>query len=299
VTPADYLAHRRSLFYPKTDEPVVGTRHHIDWAANRPTLRRYSFTPHDYSMIAEGRVIEAAHKAGVPVARVKTVRFEPTQSWQEMEVAQGATIARLVTPGQKLAAYKDLGRTLAILHAVDARGAGLIDPFSETPTGLHGCWVYYLQTNLISHLDYATKHNLLDQAEVHYVSSKLGGFISQHKWANFPTTLLHGDLNDHNVFVQQDLVTAIIDWEDALIGDPIFDLAYWATFVAHTPDTWPTFLDSYFLHAGPKPSDFDLRFWTYYLRISLSKLVQLHRYGVSDLTFATNRIENGLNHLLP
>jgi len=38
-------------------------------------------------------------------------------------------------------------------------------------------------------------------------------------------SLLHGDLNPHNVFVRDDQISGIIDWSYARFGDPLFDFA--------------------------------------------------------------------------
>ena len=303
MTSDAYLTHRRSIFYPKTDEPVNKTRHHIDWGAGRPMLRRYSMVEHDYSMMAEARVVAEVSKTGVPVIPM-TVHFEPKQSYQEMAPARGVSIASLQTVEERKAAYADLGRVLAVLHTVKVDGCGLINPFEPHLVGLQRGWANWgghLSNRLEEHVHYATHHGLINEGRGYCVEraimDRAGPFtlLGQTPFES----LLHGDLSDHNVFVQQDAITAIIDWEDALGGDPLFDLAYWATFVNHTPDTHASLLDAYFAYSGDKPADFNLRFWTYYLRIALSKLVQLHRYGVPDLTQAIARIETGLNHCLP
>lgn len=51
--------------------------------------------------------------------------------------------------------------------------------------------------------------------------------IAQHHLADRDTraVLLHGDLQAAHVFVHGDAVVAVLDWADACVGDPMFDLA--------------------------------------------------------------------------
>src|SRR5262249_51720235 len=91
--------------------------------------------------------------------------------------------------------------------------------------------------------------------------------------------LLHGDLSGRNIFTDGVAITAVIDWEDCLAGDPVFDLAFWATF--HQDERHGALLDGY-ASVRPLPADFDARFWLYYLRVALSKTVQRHRFGYPD-----------------
>jgi hygromycin-B 4-O-kinase len=47
--------------------------------------------------------------------------------------------------------------------------------------------------------------------------------------------LVHGDFGSNNVIVDDGRVTAVLDWENAMIGDPLYDVAnteFWATHLA-------------------------------------------------------------------
>jgi len=109
--------------------------------------------------------------------------------------------------------------------------------------------------------------------------------------------LLHGDLGSHNVFTDGRDVTAVIDWEDALSGDPVFDIAFWATF--HPDRRHAAFLDGY-RAVRALPADFEWRFWLYYLRVALAKTVLRHRLGITDRPGrlpASRRIQKGLERV--
>jgi Ser/Thr protein kinase RdoA (MazF antagonist) len=92
-------------------------------------------------------------------------------------------------------------------------------------------------------------------------------------------SLLHGDLGHHNVFSDGQHITAIIDWEDCLCGDPVFDIAFWGTFCRDY--MLDPFLKGY-RTIRQLPGDFELRYWLYYLRIALSKTVHRFRFGYPD-----------------
>lgn len=110
----------------------------------------------------------------------------------------------------------------------------------------------------------------------------------QDLFKNVTPVLLHGDLGNHN-FISADgkSISALIDWEDCLIGDPVFDIAYWATFFKDN------MLDDFLIgyakinpaispvgETAPKP--WRRLGWLYYLRIALSKTVHRFYFGYTD-----------------
>lgn len=107
--------------------------------------------------------------------------------------------------------------------------------------------------------------------------------------------LLHGDLGNHN-FISADgkSINALIDWEDAMSGDPIFDIAFWGTFFKD--HMLKDFVAGYTTIAS-LPHDFEKRYWLYYLRVALSKTVHRFRFGYQDpigRPSASRRIQKAL-----
>jgi thiamine kinase-like enzyme len=112
--------------------------------------------------------------------------------------------------------------------------------------------------------------------------------------------LLHGDPGNHNVLVDGDTVRALIDWEDALAGDPIYELAFWTTFHPARRHTllWRSYFCSEDLDALPR--SVWQRFWLYYVRIALAKTVVRFRFGYQDRpgrAKAADRIPGGMARL--
>ena len=148
-------------------------------------------------------------------------------------------------------------------------------------------------TRLPEHLHYLWGHELATSEQIVEIDAAMKGFAAKRLVTK--SYLLHGDLNSRNLFVDHTgFITHLIDWEDALGGDPIFDLAFWATF---HPELDHKHLIQAYYHQVVKPADFDYRFWVYYLRIAVSKAVLLHKEGHKDLTRAKGRIETALERL--
>jgi aminoglycoside phosphotransferase (APT) family kinase protein len=72
--------------------------------------------------------------------------------------------------------------------------------------------------------------------------------------------LLHGDPGFHNLLVHDGRVSALLDWERSLVGDPAQDLAYVRSHVERVIE-WPVFLDAYCAAGGIAPSDDRLRYY--------------------------------------
>jgi aminoglycoside phosphotransferase (APT) family kinase protein len=190
-----------------------------------------------------------------------------------------------------------IGRVLRAIHAVAATGAGLLDlenVSSELPTGLHSAWADYVFLNLDKHIESCCQFGLIDKKMARKIA-RLFETMAQ-AIANRPSCLLHGDPGTHNVCVENNAITRLLDWEDALVGDPLFDVAMVSTF--QPPRRVQSFLEGYEL---ANPSDDEQRLLAlYFLRIALSKSVHRARFGIADLPNRTpghHRIYRGVSDL--
>jgi len=69
-----------------------------------------------------------------------------------------------------------------------------------------------------------------------------------HRLADAPVPLapLHGDYYGDNILIEGGVVTGLLDWEAARVGDPLWDLARTeAAAFATTPDAWARFRAAY------------------------------------------------------
>ena len=215
------------------------------------------------------------------------------------------------SPGRPLAALnddeprfrlrlRDLGRLVARVHSHPIAGYGLLDarPIAAgggPPRGIWDAWPEYLRVNLAAHVDSCVRAgDLTGAGAVAFLSA-----LERHAAGlDVPGgVLLHGDLGSHNVLTDGDRLLALIDWEDALAGDPVYDVAFWATF--QPPERHAAFLAGY-REVRPLPDDFPVRFWLYFVRILLAKAVHRRRFGYPDRPdrpTAARRIRDALENL--
>lgn len=176
--------------------------------------------------------------------------------------------------------WYDLGRIMGRLHTIVGSGGGPVnvDPSAEHERlhGLHPDWGTYLMLRLEDHVVRCREIGTIaeDQGAVILTAFRDHAGV----WNDAPTRLLHGDLGNQNLFVHKGVITALIDWEDALIGDPAFDVAAWASF--HPPRRHAAFFQGY----GPATENdrFRLRCALSFLRIALAKTVHRHRFAYTD-----------------
>jgi hypothetical protein len=265
----------RRVFHLKTHERPEKFRHTIVPRGN--LVHRHSCLDFsDLSLQLESDLIsELLVKTDIPVPAC-SIRESNADIYQVMKQARGCSLAKS-SASEKYVAYQCLATYLLNLHRTKYTGAGLLIS-AQPPAGVLSNWKEYLSIDLKSHLDYLISFNLIPHKMECFVYDSIIRFND----TNFPEemSLLHGDLNDRNVFQKNGIVSDIIDWEDALIGDPVFELASWAVF--HRPDEHCILIDEYY-KLCVRPEDFYFRFWTYYLRIAICRAVILHQRGFINL----------------
>jgi hygromycin-B 4-O-kinase len=180
------------------------------------------------------------------------------------------------------AILESLGRALRSVHQVGGKGAGLLDcgkdATVEAAGGVHGSWQDYILLHLDEHVAACADEGFLDGALCDRIARAFRALTPELD--RRPLRLLHGDPGIHNICVDPltNEVTSLIDWEDALVGDPLFDVAMVASFQPER--RMPGFLRGYGLE---QPDRLDqAMIGLYFLRIALSKTVHRLRFGISD-----------------
>lgn len=185
------------------------------------------------------------------------------------------------------------GNALSGLHKIKGKGFGLLDPKgtleNNIPTGVHGSWRSYIFCNLDEHVQYLTENGLIDEYNV----SRILKLIEDMEENTFVPTLLHGDPNIKNFLFYGSKLRAIVDWEDALIGDPVYEIASWVSFY----DNY-RFLEKFLMGYGEtQKSTFLKKLWTYYLRIVTAKAVHNSKFGHSNLERSIQKIQIAIRKL--
>jgi len=282
-----------SLHEPVIVEPLAtGTFHQI-WRVQRLTGDPLVFRANalsdwfrDYALHIDAAIGQRLSESGLPglhVQRVDTSRARLPVDYAIVEEARGVALQTLDhDEGKTLLLLRELGKFLARVHRINLAGYGLLDVRSvHSPTnellGSHAAWDDFIWLNLEKHVRTCVASGAITAEEGRgiewYCKGCRGLFTSGQ------ASLLHGDPGSHNVFVKDGAISALIDWEDALAGDPVFEIAFWATFQPARRHT--AFIHGY-AEVTRLPADFDLRFWLYFLRVALAKTVLRHRLGIVD-----------------
>ena len=105
---------------------------------------------------------------------------------------------------------------LAAVHDVDWRAAGL--DFLGVPSG----------GSDFALREIAKWEALIDESghPGHPILADLIGWLRHHAPATEQLTLVHGAYRTGNVLIHEDRVSAVLDWELQVIGDPMYDVAY-------------------------------------------------------------------------
>jgi aminoglycoside phosphotransferase (APT) family kinase protein len=174
---------------------------------------------------AEAALVTAAAAAGVPVPAVLAVTDDASLVGGPVLVSErveGLTIPRQILraidanvdpdAGDRLA--NDCGRALAALHTVEANAL----PDSITRPGPEGVYLGY-----VSELE----AQIVELGEPMPVMRLGFNWLRANAPHNAtPARLVHGDLRNGNIIVNDDRLAAVLDWELAHVGDPIEDLAW-------------------------------------------------------------------------
>lgn len=234
-------------------------------------------------MALETRVMAHVRDHGVPVPHAET---QPVVLGTDARGTQ--LIARM--PGTPMRAVDDDEPTLCaalealtcrLRHVHALRGQGFGPVAASAPawlTGVHADWLRFVTTRLDEHLAICADAGLIDQV----VSDRIAGEVARvATWADVvPSALLHGDPGSHNVLIEGGTVTALLDWEDALLGDPLFELASLCNF--HPERRHPIVFAAYPVDLSPQRPEYT-RFWVYFLRIAIARTVHRLRFGYADV----------------
>lgn len=217
---------------------------------------------------------------GVGVHSFDVSRKQYTFPFMIMDKAKGLCLRQIDIGIQNYGTMIfNLGRAVAQYHSGCSNGSrfGLIDVATLIKDGhLMGnapSWREYIYSNLDEHLKFAYEHEVFDYLQLQKIhkcfTPKKTQFLDE-----INVCLLHGDLGSHNVFIDEATlqVTSLIDWEDALLGDPLYDAAMFASFF-RMDEFLDDFLRGYESVIKINDPHRQAKIWLYYLRIVIAKSV--------------------------
>lgn len=263
--------------------------------------------PGAHDMLREARLIAALADTPVPVADLlATAEADEVIDvhFYVMSFADGAVVTTVTPPPLdhpeiRRRIGETLVDTLADLHEVDWQAAGLGD--LGRPDGFNARHLKRM-ARLVADEDGAPQPHF----------AQIDGWLNAHVPAESGAAIVHNDFRIGNMVLSTDrpgAVAAVLDWELATIGDPLFDLGYFLASVPEEPPYNPTeelgtamleegyptrkeLADRYAQRTGADLSDLD-----WYSALALWKLAVLYEYGhrrakrgVGDPYYADQRL---------
>lgn len=231
----------------------------------------------DY-LAVESALMRRVRAAGVPVPEVHHVdasRSEVPFAYHLIERIAEQDLNTHLKAGQLQlkAVMGQIGAAIARWQgAVGVEGFGPFDrarlEASGRLAGLHASAGAYFYLNLPRHLAFLVANGFLSQAESTRISALLEAERAVLEQGE--PCLVHKDMALWNVLGTPTRVTAFIDWDDAVGGDPMDDLSLLACF--HPAPAVCAALDAY-AAVRTLPADHMRRFWAHLLRNMIVKSV--------------------------
>lgn len=208
--------------------------------------------------------------AELPIPRVLQIGPAADHFFCLSEAAVGRTLQDL-SPAELPPVLQPTARVLqAIAESElgdDLTGYG---PFNAGGAAQYETWHDFL-TDIASseHYDWRLVHPELNTQEIRDALDRLLSLADQ-----CPETraLVHGDFGSNNVLADGEKITAVIDWSEALFGDPLYDVAnifFWRTWLPCMEEQ-----ASYFERTLNPDKERRDRLACYQLRIGLAEVYQ-------------------------
>ncbi len=231
----------------------------------------------DGYMEVETEIIKRVRQAEVPaplVLMVDSSREKYPFAYQIMEMLSCKDLNVLYKEGSLNvpSVMLELGTYIARWQSVSSPGFGLFDTNycrkTKNLRGLNTTYEQYYTLNLTKHLDFLVDNDFLSRG---YADALLKVIDNNISLLNLPIgTLVHKDLAFWNVTGSENYIESIIDWDDAIMGDPTDDLSLMGCF--HSWKELEYLLKGY-NKLLPLPENFEKRFWLHLLRNMIFKSV--------------------------
>ncbi|MEO9211976.1 MAG: phosphotransferase family protein, partial [Caulobacteraceae bacterium] len=209
--------------------------------------------PSAHQVDREYRVMKALGEAGFPVPPMRALCEDERvigSAFYVMDFMEGRIFrdARLpgLAPAERAAIYDDLNATLARLHAVDWRAAGL---------GTFGRPGGYFQRQVARWIAQYRGAQTEDMPDMERLIAELPARAP----ADDSVTIAHGDYRPENVMfhLTEPRVIAVLDWELSTLGAPQADIAYNCILWHSRSESWGSLVATDFAATGiPDEGDY-------------------------------------------
>jgi len=283
--------------------PFDAPGNHLAWCFRHEGGERTSFVrvedgpEGDDHLSVESYLLDAVRQVGVPTPRpiaVDTSRSVTPFAWQAIEWIDDPSLDHRHRAGtlDLPAILGQLGEMLGSLRQVSVTGFGPFRPEALQEEvalqGHHAHYRDYFFLNLDQHLDGLVRGEFLKvemRDRIFDVMEECQDFLT-----GFRPSLVHKDTALWNLLGKPDQITAMIDWDDAIGGDPVDDLALIGCFFPR--DQVDLAVEGY-TRVAPLGDEFEVRYALHLLRNLIYKALIRLRSGIFDLAGASFLIAPG------
>jgi hygromycin-B 4-O-kinase len=236
---------------------------------------RFSRSPETFDL---DRMAMSFASASLPIPSVTEVGEAPGGYYAISERASGVFLEELAAPDLDLA-FPSLLATLDAMRLADTSGSKGFGPWDATGDGCYEAWAdYLLDVQGLAPPGAEGWRQELDASPVARSAFEDGARALAGLVPSCPNlrSLVHSDLLNRNVFVADHRISALIDWQCAMYGDFLYDLA-WFTFWApwhpgHARVDFRRLVLEHHTAAGRELPDFAARMRCYEIHIGLRSL---------------------------
>ena len=228
---------------------------------------------------------------------IHELQHENDIAYQVIEKVDGSSISFYLKehPEDEKKLVYEMGKTMAKLHNIKVNGFGPFDNEMAKKgelVGIHPTLSSAINAGLDDNLKLLVENKLFSAD----VADKIKKLFTDNPLLNAEyAVLVHNDFADWNLLTDSNTVSAAVDWDECVGGDPVEEIACWSLFF--DPQRLSQFISGYFSETE-KYENFEERLQLMRLRYVVSKMtLRLKRYEYYKSDFVKNMIEIGKKHL--
>ncbi len=178
----------------------------------------------------------------------------------------------------------EFAELLARLHQTPLQSLSEVIEKFEDPTVLTETIAQGYRRHIASWRDYVRTASTLPSPLMAYLFDWLEAHVPEDEGR---PVLVHGDYSIHNILVDDDRITGVLDWEASMFGAPGIDLAYVRLGLAKHID-WSVFVEHYLRCGGrevdPATLDYHLTFQAVKIMVAMIRAhYLLHSETLTDI----------------
>ncbi|WP_450091390.1 phosphotransferase family protein [Paenibacillus lycopersici] len=168
----------------------------------------------------------------LPIPEIAAIgRLDDEYAYCVSRRAPGITVQD-TSPAELPSVAGAVARVMEAIAGADMTGTERYGPFNAQGIGRFASWRDYMMSILDTNVyDWEAVMPILDRKRIARYMQPLEAFAPRCPEVR---RLVHGDFGSNNLLTDGGRITGVIDWSEALFGDPLYDVAnifYWRTWL--------------------------------------------------------------------